>query len=376
MDCLFLINPVAGAHAGKKIAAELKRVVHVRSLNRHIVFTDPEHLEAQVLSLASGCDLTVVAGGDGTVSAVARALGELDRPPPLAILPLGTGNDLARSLGWWEVWNQGGLDYFWSGISAGKVEAMDLWSCGDRRFIGYAGFGLDARIVASVSRIRLKRLCRHLGKRWNQFLFIAVGLKYILSAKLKSSYHKIDACFLDKKGNMNQIRLRGHGTLILSNIEYYAGGGSLSSVSCWSDGKLEVYAIPAIRAYLGLLLRGRITSLSDPRATSQACSVKITGKQNLPVQLDGEWAQKLMTKDTVEVQLVRTLPVLVPPASFAVKESVAGRWSKGPVIKKAGSSILPDHAATGNRALGGNFSHASLCPKSKVSISRQVFCDY
>ncbi|MBW1925674.1 MAG: hypothetical protein JRI35_00535 [Deltaproteobacteria bacterium] len=335
MDCLFLINPVAGARAGKKIAAELKRVVHVRSLNRHIVFTDPEHLEAQVLSLASGCDLTVVAGGDGTVSAVARALGELDRPPPLAILPLGTGNDLARSLGWWEVWNQGGLDYFWSGISAGKVEAMDLWSCGDRRFIGYAGFGLDARIVASVSRIRLKRLCRHLGKRWNQFLFIAVGLKYILSAKLKSSYHKIDACFLDKKGNMNQIRLRGHGTLILSNIEYYAGGGYLSSVSCWSDGKLEVYAIPAIRAYLGLLLRGRITSLSNPRATSQACSVKITGKQNLPVQLDGEWAQKLMTKDTVEVQLVRTLPVLVPPASFAVKESVAGRWSKGPVIKKS-----------------------------------------
>ena len=349
MDCLFLINPISGAHAGEKIAAELERGLHDRGLSKHVVFTDPEHLETQVISLAPGRDLIVVAGGDGTVSAVARILGTLDRPPPLAILPLGTGNDLARSLGWWEVWNQGGLDHFRSGISAGKVEAMDLWSCGeDSRFIGYAGFGLDARVVASVSQIRLKRFCRNFGKRWNQFLYVALGLKHILSIKLKFGSTEMDVCFMDKKGNMNQIRLRDHNTLILSNIEHYAGGGSLSSVSCWSDGKLEAYVIPTVRAYLGLLLRGRITFLSSPRATYQACSVKIIRKQNFPVQLDGEWARECTARDTIKVQHVRALPVLVPPASFAVKETVGSRWSKSPILKRDTSSILPDPATTGN----------------------------
>lgn len=349
MDYLFLINPISGAHAGKKIAAEIECVLQARGISEHAVFTDLEHLETQVMSLAPGRDLIVVAGGDGTVSAVARILSILDRPPPLAILPLGTGNDLARSLGWWEVWKQGGLDYFRSGIEAGKVEAMDVWSCGENsRFIGYAGFGLDARIVASVSKLRMKPFCHNLGKRWNQFLYVALGLKHILSNKLKAASTEMDACFFDKKGNMNQIRLRDHVALILSNIDHYAGGGSLSSASCWSDGEIEAYVIPTVRAYLGLLLRGRTTFFASPVATYKACSVKIIGKQELPVQLDGEWAKKCMARDTVKVQNVRALPVLVPPANFAVKERVGSRWSKSPIVKRETSPILPDPAITGN----------------------------
>jgi hypothetical protein len=44
----------------------------------------------------------LVAGGDGTVAAIIKSCSTLDadKRPPIAILPLGTGNDLARTLGW------------------------------------------------------------------------------------------------------------------------------------------------------------------------------------------------------------------------------------------------------------------------------------
>lgn len=42
----------------------------------------------------------IIAGGDGTVASVINHVKSLDWNPPIAILPLGTGNDLSRALGW------------------------------------------------------------------------------------------------------------------------------------------------------------------------------------------------------------------------------------------------------------------------------------
>lgn len=42
----------------------------------------------------------LVAGGDGTISMILNTISKLQRRPPVAILPLGTGNDLSRTLGW------------------------------------------------------------------------------------------------------------------------------------------------------------------------------------------------------------------------------------------------------------------------------------
>ncbi|NIA08485.1 MAG: hypothetical protein GWP10_01590 [Nitrospiraceae bacterium] len=346
MDTLFLINPKVGLYADRDIADELDSELHVQNLHIQTAFIDPKRLEAQILTLAPSRDLVVVVGGDATVSAVARILATLNSPPPIAILPIGTKNDLARSLGWWRIWHsENSLTYFWSAVRASKAEAMDLWSCGKGlSFLGYAGFGLDARIVASVSRLRQCIFGHRFGERWNQLLYIAVGLKYIFSACIRGRSIDMDFSFFSDRMSKRQS-LKGNTALILSNIRHYAGGGSLSQNSSWRDGKIEAYIIPSTRAYLGLLLRGHITSLSPPKASLQARSVEIIGKQNIPMQLDGEWIGECSAKETVKIQLIRALPVIIPPIDFGVREGVDSRWSKKTILE--GDRVILDPATSG-----------------------------
>jgi diacylglycerol kinase family enzyme len=93
------------------------------------------------------CELVVAAGGDGTVSAAARALA--GRGIPLAILPLGTANNIARSLGAndsieriVESWHSARRQPFDLGLAAGT------W--GGRRFVEGVGGGLIPAGIAAA----------------------------------------------------------------------------------------------------------------------------------------------------------------------------------------------------------------------------------
>ena len=72
-------------------------------------------------------NLRVIAcGGDGTVGWVLSVLDQmtLENPPSVAILPLGTGNDLARTMGWGGGFNES-IRYFLNKVIHGKVVRLD-----------------------------------------------------------------------------------------------------------------------------------------------------------------------------------------------------------------------------------------------------------
>jgi diacylglycerol kinase (ATP) len=73
-------------------------------------------------------DLRVIAcGGDGTVGWVLSVIDEMnyENPPSVAILPLGTGNDLARTLGWGGGYNNESMEFFLNRVIYGKVVKLD-----------------------------------------------------------------------------------------------------------------------------------------------------------------------------------------------------------------------------------------------------------
>ena len=105
-------------------------------------------------ALAAGADLLVVAGGDGTVRAVAERLAEADTPAELAIVPLGTGNLLARNLGVPLNDIPGALTRAFGGearaIDVGWLE-IELAGGPERHaFAVMAGFGLDAHMITET----------------------------------------------------------------------------------------------------------------------------------------------------------------------------------------------------------------------------------
>ncbi|MCT9929324.1 YegS/Rv2252/BmrU family lipid kinase [Planotetraspora sp. A-T 1434] len=138
---------------GRRHYAEVLRLLRAAGFDLtgiHQV-TDPSRLRETLLrALSAEPDLLVVGGGDGTLSSSIRHVA--GRDVALGVLPLGTTNNFARSLGL-PLDLPGAIRVF----TAGKVADIDLGLCGDRPFANLASFGVSAEVAGTV-RPWLKRL--------------------------------------------------------------------------------------------------------------------------------------------------------------------------------------------------------------------------
>ncbi|MFI7608419.1 diacylglycerol/lipid kinase family protein [Micromonospora sp. NPDC049366] len=111
----------------------------------------PAELESVLAAVADlGPDLLVAGGGDGTLSAAARLLAHRDIA--LGLLPLGTTNNFARTVG-----VPLDLAAAVAVLSQGKVVDVDLGLAGDIPFTNHVGVGLSADIMLRTPP-RLKRV--------------------------------------------------------------------------------------------------------------------------------------------------------------------------------------------------------------------------
>jgi diacylglycerol kinase (ATP) len=130
-----------GAGAGEHSRERLESRLHEAG---HTVRYQPLDGDDWAAALAEPADLVVVAGGDGTVAEVALRL--VGRGPPLAIIPLGSANNISRSVGMDAVDGDPGA---WD---PGHVRRLDVGvvrtSCGERPFVEAVGAGVFADVLA------------------------------------------------------------------------------------------------------------------------------------------------------------------------------------------------------------------------------------
>ena len=226
---------------------------------------DPGIGQAQQ-AVAAGVDLILACGGDGTVTSCAE--GVAGSGVPLAIIPIGTGNLLARNLGLPVDLHEALRVAF-----TGSDQQLDAGTANTKPFVVMAGLGLDARMLADTSEPL---------KKWLGWAAYAVSAVRHLSDRPT----RVTLIADDRPA----IRVRA-SAVVVGNVGLLRGGLPLLPDARPDDGVLDVvvlaargWAAWAVLAAHILMRRGR----TERVIRAQFSSLRVQLEREQPWELDGE----------------------------------------------------------------------------------------
>lgn len=230
--------------------------------------SDPGYGQARA-ALTAGAELVVVCGGDGTVMAVVTVLA--GSGVPLAVLPGGTGNLLARNYGIpLQIVAAAQL------TTRGQRRAIDVGVLDQERFAVMAGIGFDAAFLDNAPPGL---------KRWMGWAaYVVSGVRTLRHSPLATFSLHLD-------GATEPIRRRGRGVLV-ANVGRLQGGLEMLPGAVGDDGVFEIglLAPRRLRDWWGLVWRVVWKRRPHPwqLETWSAGRVEIYADRKLPVELDGD----------------------------------------------------------------------------------------
>ena len=302
----FLVNPVSGSGRGRLVHDQLPGILEGLGLSRSswsIELTGSKAVPEQARRILTDCDRLVVAGGDGTIGQALEGLrlsGRLDAA--LGVIPLGTGNDLARELRLLEVFQRKGLRALVAELLEDRISPLDLWDVGGRAVLAnYLSFGSDGWVTEIFGRSRDLSGARHstLGIKL-EFARAGIGS---LSRHLPPSF-RIRARLAD--GSLLERSLGGHRSLLALNVGSYASGILRPMRTRADDGLLTLMSIPHLWNYPVLVATSafpRLQGFFQKRMLPswQTTSFEATWSGANAVQVDGEGRRDLLESGRLEV---------------------------------------------------------------------------
>jgi len=254
----------------------------------------------------------LVCGGDGTVgwflNTAERLLPPSAPQPVVAIFPLGTGNDLARTLGYGS-----GADasediaaYLARLDECGTVMALDRWKVDvlPKRHLrirlpktsismnNYLSIGVDALVTHNFHKARESPYYLFSSRFINKLIYFSYGTKDVLERQCQNLNRKL-CLFMDGK----KIELPNIESVVILNIPFWGAGvqpwtlgSGHKSFTCeqsFADKRLEVFCI-----YSSFHIAQMQVGLSEPHRIGQAREIRIQVEESVPLQIDGEpWEQ-------------------------------------------------------------------------------------
>ncbi|XP_044743500.1 diacylglycerol kinase theta isoform X6 [Chrysoperla carnea] len=267
----------------------------------------------------------LVCGGDGTIGWVLQCLDNVGQDsecssPACAIVPLGTGNDLARVLRWGPGYTGGEdpLNLLRDVIDAEEIR-LDRWTVvfhpedktidtstidntmttgstsedNSQIFVmnNYFGIGIDADLCLDFHNAREENPNKFNSRLHNKSVYVKMGLRKMVGRKMCKDLHK--EIRLEVDGKLVELP-QVEGIIILNILSWGSGANPwgpekedhFSKPNHW-DGMLEVVGVTGV-VHLGQIQSGFRSALR----IAQGGHIKIHLHSDIPVQVDGEpWVQ-------------------------------------------------------------------------------------
>nr|XP_061832824.1 diacylglycerol kinase theta-like [Nerophis lumbriciformis] len=306
---LVFVNPKSGGLKGRELLYSFRKL-----LNPHQVFDMTNG--GPLAGLHAFRDLprfrVLVCGGDGTVGWVLGVLEAVRqnlacREPPVGIVPLGTGNDLARILRWGPGYSGEDAAHILAHVEEAEEVLLDRWTIlldaqdlsegGKENFLeppkivhmnNYFGLGIDAELSLDFHLAREDDPDKFTSRFHNKGVYVKVGLQKISATR---SLHRELQLHVDGR----HVQLPNIEGLIFLNIPSWGSGADLwgsetdgrYSKPSISDGMLEAVGVTGV-VHMGQVQSG----LRSGIRIAQGTYFRVTLRKSFPVQVDGEpWLQ-------------------------------------------------------------------------------------
>ena len=262
-----IINPVSGTASKKRIPELLNQNIPSDKFEKQLFFTEYRGHAFELASQAvkEKVDYVIAVGGDGTVNEVARAL--VDSSTVLGIMPMGSGNGLARDLGI-PMDSRKALEV----ILEHKIKTIDYCKANNRIFFCTCGVGFDA----SVSERFDKR------KRRGPFSY----MRSMFAEYLLFKPDTYDIVF------ENEVLTRKAFLVTCANASQYGNNAYIAPHADMNDGMMDIAILsPFSPLDIGNLLVQMFTKqMANNRKLQYYRSKKLTLKRAKPgiVNIDGE----------------------------------------------------------------------------------------
>lgn len=308
-----IMNPVSGDNQPNSTKLpEIVAAMEAGNIQADIAFTKPDESPALIAQRAveEGYDMVVVGGGDGTVSEVAKGL--IHAPIPLGVVPIGTYNNIARSLNL-----PTDIAEACQVLAHGQINSIDVGQANDEHyFFEAAGVGLDAALFPLGEEIK--------GGRWGRMLQAA---KIAMGYKPQRLLIQLDRPISEARSQpatqrrfmrrrvvsaQREVRLRAL-LVVIANGPYYGTGFTVAPDAIMDDGLLTVsifgnFSKWELIRHFWSISKGQY-HYSPKIETYCVAEIRLTSNVKLPVHIDGHPIGELpVTLKTIK----HALKVIVP----------------------------------------------------------------